>query len=56
MENYTPEEDRLLDEIASHELDCRCGLCMEFVNSKNPEDQLPMFPARSCMSVYNLCE
>ena len=19
-------------------------------------DQLPMFPARSCMSVYNLCE
>jgi len=33
METFTVDERLLLDEIDSHELDCKCDLCMEFVNA-----------------------
>lgn len=33
MDTFTVEERLLLDEIDSHELDCKCDLCMEFVNA-----------------------
>ncbi|HXF12251.1 MAG TPA: hypothetical protein VN517_03800 [Terriglobales bacterium] len=46
MANYTEKEQRLLDEIESHELDCRCDLCMEFVNSHNSTEWKATVAAR----------
>jgi 3'-phosphoadenosine 5'-phosphosulfate sulfotransferase (PAPS reductase)/FAD synthetase len=56
--------DRIPERFRSREVTTKDGRTVKIAAAEDvfryiesvDEDQLPMFPARSCMSVYNLCE
>jgi 3'-phosphoadenosine 5'-phosphosulfate sulfotransferase (PAPS reductase)/FAD synthetase len=53
--NYIPERFQTGHDPKSGKSFPKCEDVFRYIESVD-EDQIPMFPARSCMSVYNLCE